>query len=403
MDILNKIFRRRQNQDIKVDDNAFLHLYISKHLFQGSAAAILGIFVPIFLYETFGQVFHYVSLYYALIAFLFVIFLVPAMHISNRIGFTNSLILAGFFNIIVLSILYYLTPGNLYILLGFLLVAITGFKVFHWVPYNVDFTLFTKKEDRGRQVSLTFATTSFLGIIGPIIGGYVIVNSGYNILFSIAVILLIVSTISYFFVPETNTNYDWSFVETWKKFFSKKYRPMMVSEFASGAETTVSIVVWPIFLYDLLSGNVLEIGALSAVIVGATIIIQLFIGNRIDLHGLSKKRTLQLGSSLYALGWIIKIFILSAAHVFFVGLFHNVARIFTKTPFMAIMYDMSGDQGDYVDEFTVLRELAIHMGRIFSLLAISVLTLFIPLAWTFIIAAIASIALNFIHSLHSVK
>ncbi|MFT7645239.1 MAG: MFS family permease, partial [Candidatus Paceibacteria bacterium] len=374
-----------------------------KHLFQGSAAAILGIFVPIFLYETFGQEFHYVGLYYALIALLFVIFLVPAMHISNRIGFTKSLILAGFFNIIVFSIMYYLTPGNLDILVGFLLVAITGFKVFHWVPYNVDFTLFTTKEDRGRQVSLTFATTAFLGIIGPIIGGYVIVNSGYNILFSIAVILLIVSTISYIFVPETNTNYDWSFMETWKKFFSRKYRPMMVSEFASGAEATVSIVVWPIFLYDLLSGDVLEIGALSAVIVSATIIIQLFIGNRFDLHGLSKKRTLQIGSSLYALGWIIKIFILSAAHVFFVGLFHNLARIFTKTPFMAIMYDMSGDQGDYVDEFTVLRELALHMGKIFSLLAISVLTLFIPLAWTFMIAAIASIALNFIHSSHSAK
>ncbi|MFT7645256.1 MAG: hypothetical protein ACI9BF_000933, partial [Candidatus Paceibacteria bacterium] len=70
MDIINKIFRRSQNQDIKVYDNAFLRLYIPKHLFQGSAAAILGIFVPIFLYETFGQEFHYVGLYYALIALL---------------------------------------------------------------------------------------------------------------------------------------------------------------------------------------------------------------------------------------------------------------------------------------------------------------------------------------------
>jgi hypothetical protein len=94
---------------------------------------------------------------------------------------------------------------------------------------------------------------------------------------------------------------------------------------------------------------------------------------------------------------VARIFVLSAAHVFFVGLFHNVVRMFTRTPFQAHLYDMSAEQGKYVDEFTVLREMANHSGRALSLLAIAVLSFYVPLAWTFVIAALASLAMNMVY------
>ena len=100
------------------------------------------------------------------------------------------------------------------------------------------------------------------------------------------------------------------------------------------------------------------------------------------------------------IGWIFKIFVLSAAHVFFVGLYHNIVKIFTKTPFSAILYDMSAEQGKYVDEFTVLREMASHSGRALSLIVISALSLMVPIGWTFVIAAAASIALNLVYRFH---
>jgi len=58
---------------------------------------------------------------------------------------------------------------------------------------------------------------------------------------------------------------------------------------------------------------------------------------------------------------------------------------------------MSADQGKYVDEFTVLRGMAAHSGRAFSLIIVSALAFFIPIGWTFVIAAVASIALNLIY------
>ena len=58
---------------------------------------------------------------------------------------------------------------------------------------------------------------------------------------------------------------------------------------------------------------------------------------------------------------------------------------------------MSGDQSRYVDEVTVIKEMAEHFGRLVSLLVIISLTLIMPINYTFIIAVAASLALNLVH------
>ena len=401
MEGIAAVLKRNWNRKGKKNDDGFLKLFISKRLLHGAATAILGIFVPIFLYETTGGQFWIVGGYYAILSVLYVIFLVPGMKITNKVGFSHALVLGGTFSVILYGIMYFMTPENMWLLLGPLTVAIVGFRVFHWVPFHVDFTLFTTKKERGRQVSLSFATIAFMGVIGPILAGFIVSKAGYDALFGSAVVLLILATISYAFVPETLTHFDWSFKETWSKLFSKDMRGVALGEFANGAETAVNLIVWPIFLYEILNGDVFEIGAVSTIVVGATIVIQLLFGNFLDKHRSAKEQTLQVGSTLYAIGWIIKIFILSAAQVFLVGLYHNIVKIFTKTPYSAILYDMSAEQGKYVDEFSVLREMSAHSGRAVGLLVISLLTLFIPIGWTFVIAATASIALNMVYTVEN--
>lgn len=389
--------RRTRHRYANGEGDGFIQLFISKRLIHGAAGAILGIFVPIFLYTTWGEQFAPVGVFYAAMSIGYVLLLVPGMWIMNQIGFSRSLVVGGVFSVLMYVIMYFLTPENLWYLLPFLSLAIIGFRLFHWVPFHVDFTLFTEEGERGRQVSLSFATIAFMGVIGPILSGFIIANAGYDALFATAVVLLIAATISYAFVPETMTRFEWSWGETWHAVFSRRLRHVAVGEFANGAETVVNLIIWPIFLYEVLDGNVFEIGAVSTIVVGATIVIQLLLGRYLDAKAGSKERTLRVGSTLYAIGWILKIFVLSAAHVFLVGLYHNIVKIFTHTPFSAILYDLSADQGDYVDEFTVVREIAGHTGRAVGLLTAALATIFIPIGWTFVIAATASIALNLIY------
>jgi len=384
-------------------DTGFMQLFISKRLIHGAAAALGGIFVPIFLYETaidreFANPFFMVGGYYSLLSLLYALLLVPSMQVTNRLGFSKTLILSGVCIIMTYILLFYLTAENILTLMWPLAATIVAFRLFHWVPFHTDFALFTTAGKRGKQVSLSFAAIAFMGAIGPIAAGFIIAQAGYPALFGTIIVLLIAATISYAYVPETPTHFDWSWQETWRHFRSKGRRGLMVGEFANGAETIVNIVVWPIFLYTILNGDLFSIGALSTIIVGVTIVLQLLLGKYLDGKGHDKTKTLRVGSFLYAIGWILKIFVLSAAQVFFVGLYHNIVRIFSHTPFSAIVYDMSADQGSLVDEYTVIREMANHLGRAAALVGVSVLTLFVPIGWTFTLAVAASLALNMVYT-----
>jgi len=377
--------------------DGFLQLFISKRLIQGLATAMMGMFVPIFLYETTGFEFWIVGLFYAIVSVGYALFLIPGMTITNKIGFSRALAVASVFAVAQFILLYFATANNIWYLFLPLAFFFVVYRIFHWVPYHVDFTAFTQGGERGKDVSLMFATIAFMGMLGPILAGYIVHNSGYEVLFAIGVVLLTFSGVSYLFVPAVEQKFTWTYRETLQQLFSPSFRNVLVGEMANGAEVIVSLIAWPIFLYTVLKGNMLEIGALSTVIVAVTVVIQLIVGKHIDGKGTNKIRTLKRGSLLYAAGWIFKIFVISAGQIFFVGLYHNITKIFIKTPYSAILYDMSGEQGQYVDEFTVMREMASHIGRASALLIMVGLTFFISLEWTFLIGVVASLSVNAIY------
>lgn len=374
--------------------SGFVSLFISKRLIQGAATALMSIFLPIFLYITSDFSFKYVVGFYFVVSLLYVFFLAFATRLFNSIGYRLVLAIGMLFNVFFYILLYFTTSANILLLTVPLILSLLCFRLLHWVPFLVDFTLFSDPKNRGREVSLVYATIAFMGVIGPILAGYIISTSSYQTLFGVVIVLLAVSAFSYLFVPDTHEKYRWTYKETWRQFFEHKHKMTLFSLMANGAETTFTVVVWPIFIYELLDGDVLEVGAVSTFIVGITIALQLFLGKFIDRSKDSKHSTLRIGSLFDAIGWIVKIFVISTAHVFFVGLYHNITKIFTKTSYNTIIYDTAADQGRYVDEFTVLREMAVHIGRVLALIIIGFITLFFPIQWTFVIGALAVLLLN---------
>jgi MFS family permease len=161
-----------------------------------------------------------------------------------------------------------------------------------------------------------------------------------------------------------------------------------------GAESVINVIVWPIFIYELLNGNYFQIGALSAVIVVVTVFLQLLVGKWTDK--LNKYRILKFSSIFYAVGWIIKMFIFTAFQIFIASTYHGITRLFTRTSFDTIFYEDSADQGHYVDEYTVIHEMAIQYGKVLMMILVLVLLIFMSMQWTFILAATASLFMNFL-------
>jgi len=396
MEQITNILQRLSHQNGNHKDG-FVQLFISKRLIHGLASAMAMLFIPIFLYETSGEQFWSVGLFYALASLLYIVFLVPAMHVTNKIGFTKALSMGVVFSILNYIVLFFTNAENYWYLFPLLVITLALFRLFHWVPFHVDFTEFTKGGSRGKDVSLTFAVIAFMGMLGPILAGFIIEQASYSMMFLVSIVLMIIAAFSYLFVPVVHEKFTWKYKETVQNLFAKDFRPIMIGELANGAETIVNLLAWPIFLFTILNGNMLEIGGVSTLIVGITVLIQLMVGKRIDAKAGNSIKILKRGSVFYAIGWIIKIFVVSVAQVFLVGLYHNISKIFTKTPYSSILYDMSGEQGHYVDEFTVMKEMANHAGRVFSIIMMVILMIYVSIEWMFVIGAVASLLFNMLY------
>jgi len=163
---------------------------------------------------------------------------------------------------------------------------------------------------------------------------------------------------------------------------------------ADGAENVIGVVIWPIFIFGLLEGDYQAVGLVSSLIVLSSILIHLIIGSYTDKF--NKKKLLQYGTVLYSIGWLGKIFVQTGFQIFIASTYHSFAAIAMRTPYDTLMYEKAADAGHYVDEYSVLREMALNLGRIFMILIILILFNYFNFQYTFIFAAIAALFMNLI-------
>ncbi|MBI2048968.1 MAG: hypothetical protein HYT29_00820 [Parcubacteria group bacterium] len=359
----------------------FASLYVARSIVD-IAGGLLGLFLPIFLYSLFEQNIFPVLLYYGLANVLYLVLVPYATKLLNRYGFRRALQTSVFFGALYFSLFAFIDTKNAIYILPVSLLVVLIYRLLYWVPYHVDFAKFTSRGDRGRELSLMEATVLLIAMAVPAIAGFIIVRYGFEALFFTSVLLYLLSGLAYLTIPHTNERFSWGYRETWKKFFTKWRSKVLLAYVADGAEGVVGLIVWPIFIFEILQGNYLAVGVVSALITAAAIFVQLTVGKAIDTR-ISKDWVLAWGSVFYALGWIFKIFIATAFEIFIAGAYHKITHIFTRTPVDAFTYEMSADEGHYVDEFTVLRELAINLGKTLMYILIAVMVLFFSLKWAF--------------------
>ena len=368
------------------------YLYISRSIVYFSNG-FFSMFFPIFLYITFEKNFTSIMLFY-LIGALICIALYPfsTKHIE-KFNLKNSLFIATIANVLFLLTMSVTTTDNVHNMIIVAMFFLTVFRMFYWLPYHTVFTKFSDQENRMREVSAFMATMHIISIISPLIAGLIIAKTSYQTLFITGLCVYACSLIPLISLSDVHERYSWTYIETWKNLFAKKYRPSMIAYFADGIESGVGVVIWPIFVYSILDGDYVSIGAISAATISVTVLLELTIGKYADRKN-NKKDVLKVNSVLYSIGWVAKIFIITGFHIFIIDAYHKITNALSKGSLEAITYDISADQGHYVDEFTVLKELALNSGRALLYGSSIILAFFISIEWTFLIAAFATLLVN---------
>lgn len=363
----------------------------SNRIIQQIAGGLIGIFLPIFLFIYFGGSIHSVLLYFIVSFTLFGLLVPFGAMLMSRIGLKVSMILGSLF-LVSYFVFLYLLNNNWALALFLAIGGATLFRLLYWIPYHTDFAKFTDRKARGKEIALLVSVTTLVSIFLPFIAGLIINKFGFSILFLISIIIASISIFPILLLRSVQEKYSYSYFQTFKELFKKKNRKLFWAYSGDGAETMVGAIIWPIFIFQLLKGNYLSVGIVTSLIVLASIVLRLTIGAMTDK--MSKRRLIKVGSVLYFVGWIGKIFVQTTFQIFVVSSYHSFAAIIRRTPFTTLMYEQAADRGHYVDEYTVLREVALNIGRVFMLILLFVLFYFVGLTFAFILAAIASLLIN---------
>lgn len=335
-------------------------MLMSSYRIQAIADALMSVFSVVYLYEKLN-----LSLTYLLILFLFdsllsAILFIPGAKIITKIGIKKSLIAGSIF--FMFNYIGYLLFGvNPFIASILFLLFSVGGRVIYWTGYHVSFSIFTKGKKRGKEVSSLKNAIAIIGVVIPILASQMIEKIGFGILFIAAFFVYIASIIPLVKMEDVHQEYEFSFWETFKFMFSKKYIRNFFIGLSDGGEQGIRVVMWPIFMYLFMDSSVSSMGIMMSSVLFVTLIANTFIGKLTDKK--SKASLMKMGGVLYGFGYLGKVFSLTNIQLFFFSSYQSIVQPLLRVPYESRFYEHIESKDHLIDEYTVMREISNYIGR----------------------------------------
>lgn len=199
----------------------------------------------------------------------------------------------------------------------FLTLAAISLGVFIAFHHIVEFTILADnahKANIGKDIGLGRFFGQMANMVAPLLGGIVIVYSGYQSVFLTGLLLLVGLLILSQFLSGKKIAKPVSTAEVLYLFKNKPFQQMMLSSVGRYV-TDVAVLIWPVYLFVLL-GSVDRVGYLYSASFFLAMLVSMIGGAQID-KSKSNKPFLGTGAGLAGL-WIARIFVLNPLSIAFV-------------------------------------------------------------------------------------
>lgn len=354
---------------------------------------IFGLFLPIFLYQQYHNT-DLLIIWYIAVSLGYFLLAPLGGQLMNKIGIRASLLIGVFFRIPYFYAFYKLPDDPIFYAAMAALSLIIVRSTF-WLPFHTDSAKFSSRRNRGKQFGVIFSLSSLLAIVAPVIGGFLMDKWDFSLLAVISLIVSLTSIIPFWFLPATKEEVSWSCRETFKYFFHPFNQRMVVAYMSDGAVGVINGVFWPLFIFMALDERYKAVGLLTGGILLAGVVLRLIIGNMLDKF--NKLKMVKIGTILNSSAWVIKVAVGSVMQIFLASVYHTLAVIVLRTSLDTLVYDKAADRGHYIDEYTLIKEMALHAGKVLALIIVAALLFIFPLQATFVLAAIAALLVSLLH------
>lgn len=373
------IYIKMKKEGIRIEKRGINFLYLNQFI-RGSAFSLVGIFIPIYLL-TLGFSLTSIFIYFLIFHLATFIFTPIALILSKRVGykviFLSSVIIMIFF-LILLQLLDKIS-------ISYVIIATIGGieNAFYFIPLHAFFTRLSEDLKRGTQLSNYSSLGQLAGLFSPLIGGFIILRFGFSSLFTVVIVLLSISIIPLFYLENTKPNTIITLRGVKK--LANNHKRFFLGTIAKDFLGEINEIVWPIFVYITLV-KVLSVGLAGTLVAGGSILFTLFVGRFYDKK--NKYLFLKIGGALFAVLWIMRIYLDTPLFIFASSMFAGFFAIMINIPFGAIFYDKAAKEKDF-DEFIVVREIPTVIAR--TTLWIFMILLINKFVFAFTLASIASL------------
>lgn len=334
------------------------------------ALGLVGIFIPVFVYQLTGSI-EKVVLFFVIWKVFQLLMGIPCGWLISRIGPDNSIALSALIHIFFLVTLIFSLQNPSLLILAPFLGALT--IPLHWIPYHSAFSKESDKRRLGQQVSKRLILQRLAASLAPFVGGLLAVKFGFRFLYLIAIILLIVSIFP-IFMDQYNKKGRWfGGAKIIKGIFKKSFRPFLTAFLGTGLEAVVYSVFWPLFLLEKL-GHLEKIGFVNTASLSLSVVALYWAGKEIKKKG---NKLIRAGGIIGGLNWFVKSFFSSLSLLTLADILYFITTIFVWVPTGAIVYEKSQKK---TATFFIRRELSIHTGFLIGLIA-SWLILSLTASW----------------------
>ncbi|MFA5857041.1 MAG: MFS transporter [Candidatus Pacearchaeota archaeon] len=337
--------------------------------------SILTLFIPIYLL-TIGFSINQVLLYFLFEAISIILFSPLSLIFSKKFGYKYILL----FNLIL--VLIWLIFLNLIPIIRnsiYLIAIIAGIEIaFYYLPLNSSIARNAKKEENKNHFDKYNAFSRLSYLIGPIFGGIIFLNMGFDILIYITMFFLILSALPILYLKNHLPNHNISIKRVYQLY--KTHKNYFFACIFNNIFLYAEAIIWPIYLFYNLKFTIINIGFSGALFGFGSIIFSLIFEN------LDKKRDkyifLKIGGILYILIWISRIYFTSSISAYLLSTLAGLATAMIAIPFIGITYSKAEEED--IEDFLFFKEIPVFIGRIILLITI------IFLADKFIIAFVLS-------------
>ncbi|HVM73511.1 MAG TPA: hypothetical protein VMU13_01370 [Candidatus Paceibacterota bacterium] len=257
-------------------------------------------------------------------------------------------------------------------------------RALYWVPYET-------QQHRSHSSTWHSYAEVLLALIPAFIGFLLVTYriSESSLLLAAAGAMLL-SIIPLFRMQDSYEGFAWGYRETFGQLFARPHRQLFFSAFLDGIQGVTLLLLWPLAVFLVVGWSYALLGLLFSFSLLVFILLKSTMDRRMVRP--SMLDSLPVRIAVVSSSWVGRIFIFNPLSIIVADSYLHSGRV--RNNIDHLTFEQSSDGSHYIDEYTVLREVGLMLGRMAMcmIFAISVFSLSISLTFAvvFILAALSA-------------